>query len=180
VKVREDGSEKAFERYWELTYETTTRQGFFAHSASYHKRMWESLKRTTTSTRDGLTAHLLTATYDGKILVTWIVFVFHDTLYYPYGASSGEHREVMASTAMMWETIRWGKKMGLKKFDMWGSLGENADPKDSWFGFHRFKQGFGPELVEFVGSYDLVIHPMIYQLYRLADKARWFMLRFKK
>jgi lipid II:glycine glycyltransferase (peptidoglycan interpeptide bridge formation enzyme) len=86
----------------------------------------------------------------------------------------------MASTLMMWEVIKFGKKLGLSKFDMWGALSKNPDPKDPWFGFHRFKQGFGPEHVEFIGSYDLVINPWQYQLYKIADKARWAMLKFKK
>ncbi|MEN9407982.1 MAG: hypothetical protein RLZZ455_1198 [Candidatus Parcubacteria bacterium] len=185
VKVREDNSDLAFERYLALTRETTGRQGFFAHTERYHRLMWETLRPGNTGNKtendhNMLTAHLLTASYKEKILVTWIVFVFHDTLYYPYGASSNEQREVMASTAMMWETIRWGKKMGLTQFDMWGSLGPDADPKDPWYGFHRFKQGFGPELVEFIGSYDLVIHPFLYQLYKISDKVRWLLLKMKK
>lgn len=184
VQVQEDDSDKAFNRYLQLTKETTNRQGFFAHTQDYHKKMWNSLKAQDTKYHlpdtNALTAHLLTATYQGKILVTWIVFVFHDTLYYPYGASSSDHRDVMASTAIMWETIRWGKKMGLTKFDMWGALGPDPDPKDPWYGFHRFKQGFSPELIEFVGSYDLVINPALYRLYKVADKLRWMLLKLKR
>ena len=185
VTVREDNTDSAFKRYLELTRETTGRQGFFAHTERYHRLMWETLRPNNTqgetkNTNNQLTAHLLTATYNEKILVTWIVFVFHDTLYYPYGASSSDNREVMASTAMMWETIRWGKKNGLTKFDMWGALGLDPDPKDPWYGFHRFKQGFGPELVEFIGSYDLVIHPTLYQFYKIVDRMRWMLLKMKK
>jgi lipid II:glycine glycyltransferase (peptidoglycan interpeptide bridge formation enzyme) len=100
-------------------------------------------------------------------------------LYYPYGASSSQHRDVMSSNLMMWDVIMYGKKMGLKTFDMWGSLGPNPDTKDPWYGFHRFKQGYGPELVEFVGSYDLVINPILYQGYKIADKLRWLFLRLR-
>ncbi|OGH19578.1 MAG: hypothetical protein A3D74_01845 [Candidatus Levybacteria bacterium RIFCSPHIGHO2_02_FULL_37_13] len=124
-----------------------------------------------------LTPHLLTAKYQDKTLVAWILFVYKDTLYYPYGASSSQHRETMASNLMMWEAIKFGKKLGLKRFDMWGALGKNPDPKDPWYGFHRFKQGYGPELVEFIGSYDLVINPILYQLYKIADKIRWIILK---
>lgn len=183
VTVQEDNSDKAFEKYLELMQETTNRQGFYAHTEDYHKKMWSTLKSQATKydirNTNSLTAHLLTATYQDKTLVAWIVFVFHDTLYYPYGTSSNEHREVMASTAMMWEAIKFGKKLGLKKFDMWGALGPDADPKDPWFGFHRFKQGFGPDLVEFVGSYDLVINKALYQGYKVADKLRWAYLKLK-
>lgn len=178
VKVIEDNSDKAFEEYLKLTNETTTRQKFYAHTNKYHQTQWETLPHTYKDNQ--LSSHLLTATYNKEILVTWIVFVFNDTIYYPYGASSSEHREVMASNVMMWEAIKFGKKLGLKKFDMWGAMGPHPDTKDPWYGFHRFKQGYGGDLVEFVGSYDLIINPMLYQAYKLADKARWLYLRLRK
>jgi lipid II:glycine glycyltransferase (peptidoglycan interpeptide bridge formation enzyme) len=63
---------------------------------------------------------------------------------------------------------------------MWGALGPYPDSKDPWFGFHNFKEKFGPDHVEFLGSYDLVINPLLYQLYKVADKLRWFYLKLKK
>lgn len=128
---------------------------------------------------DKLQAHLFLAKYKNQTLTAWILFTFKNTLYYPYGASSREHREVMAQNLMMWETIKFGKKLGLKTFDMWGSLGENPDTTDPWYGFHRFKMGYGPTLIEFVGSYDLVINPILYQIYKLVDKFRWILLKKK-
>ncbi len=187
VSVVEDNSDSAFETYLKLTFETTKRQGFYAHDENYHRSMWQTLRQRSdvrSQKSDKLTAHLFLAKFRPPdsdlrplILVAWIVFIFKDTIYYPYGASSTKHREVMASNLMMWEVIRWAKKMGLKKFDMWGSLGPNPDEHDPWFGFHRFKQGYGGKLVEFVGSYDLVIKPFWYQLYKIADKIRWLFLR---
>jgi lipid II:glycine glycyltransferase (peptidoglycan interpeptide bridge formation enzyme) len=178
VEVKEDNSDKAFENYWRLTEETTTRQKFYAHTKKYHQLQWETFSHKENS--NDLSSHLFTAKYDGKILTTLLFFVFRDTLYYPYGASSNEHRNVMHSNLTMWEGIRFGQKLGLKKFDMWGALGPNPDPKDSWFGFHNFKEKFGPDHVEFLGSYDLVINPLLYQSYKVADKLRWFLLKLKK
>jgi lipid II:glycine glycyltransferase (peptidoglycan interpeptide bridge formation enzyme) len=68
---------------------------------------------------------------------------------------------------------------GFKKFDLWGALGPNPDPHDPWYGFHRFKEGYHPDLVEYVGSYDLVINPFLYQLYCLGDTIRWGLLKLK-
>jgi lipid II:glycine glycyltransferase (peptidoglycan interpeptide bridge formation enzyme) len=185
VKVREDNSDAAFERYWELTEETTRRQKFYAHTKKYHTLQWDVFnkhraKSKEQSERNELTSHLFTAQYEGKILTAMLFFVFKDTLYYPYGASSNEHRNTMHSVLTMWEGIKFGKKLGLKKFDMWGSLSENPDQADPWFGFHQFKQRFGPELVEFIGSYDLVLNPLAYQGYKVADKLRWMYLKIKK
>jgi lipid II:glycine glycyltransferase (peptidoglycan interpeptide bridge formation enzyme) len=175
VTIEEDNSDTAFEEYIRLMKETTTRQKYYAHTIDYHRKMWETLK-----SQNNLSAHLLVATYKGKTLVAWIVFVFNGVLYYPYGASSSEHREVMASNLMMWEAIRFGKKMGCSLFDMWGSLGPNPNTQDPWYGFHRFKEGYGAKLVEFIGSYDLILNLTLYQFYNLAHRARWIYLRMKK
>ena len=86
----------------------------------------------------------------------------------------------MASNLVMWEAVLFGKKLGLKKFDMWGALGPNPSKNDSWYGFHRFKEGYGAKLTEFVGSFDLVINPMLYGIYKILDKVRWLFLRIKK
>jgi len=85
----------------------------------------------------------------------------------------------MAPNLLMWEVIKLGKKLGCKSLDMWGSLGPNPNKKDDWYGFHRFKQGYGGNLVEFIGSYDLVINQKLYPIYKTADLARWKALRVK-
>jgi len=123
---------------------------------------------------------IFNAVYEGKVLVSWIMFVFDNVLYYPYGASSREYRDVMASNLMMWEMIRLGKQLGCKTFDMWGSLGPEPDPKNPWFGFHRFKKGYGGQLKEFIGTYDLVLDSTMYSLYRVIEELRWKFLRLRK
>ncbi|MEK9176015.1 MAG: peptidoglycan bridge formation glycyltransferase FemA/FemB family protein [Patescibacteria group bacterium] len=181
VEVSVDNSDKAFEEYLRLTRETTKRQKFYAHGEKYHRLMWESLRTDQTFDPNKLQAHLLKGVYNRKTLVTFILFTFKDTLYYPYGASSDENREVMASSLAMWEAIKFGKSLGLKKFDMWGAA-NTPDPKpnDPYYGFHRFKEGYGATLTEFIGSYDLVINPLNYRLLTVADKVRWAYLKTKK
>ena len=177
VVIAEDSSEEAFANYLRLTFETTKRQKFYAHDEKYHRLMWETLKKS------GI-AHLFTATYlyEGRkhILASWVVFLFNGVLYYPYGASSERFRNTMASTLLMWEIIRFGQKRGAKIFDMWGALGPDPNPADPWFGFHRFKMGFSPKPVEFIGSYDLVIDPALYRFYNLGHRMRNLFLRIKR
>ena len=173
VTVAEDNSDSALGAYLKLNAETTQRQGFYAHNETYHRTMWKIL-------HEAGIAKLFTATHQGNVLAAWIVFVWKDTVYYPYGASSREHREVMAPTLLLWEISRWAKAQGFKYFDLWGSLGRSPNPNDPWYGFHRFKEGFAPALVEFVGSYDLIINPLLYPLYTLADTIRWTLLKLKR
>jgi lipid II:glycine glycyltransferase (peptidoglycan interpeptide bridge formation enzyme) len=164
VEVKEDNSDKAFNRYLELTQETANRQGFYAHTERYHRLMWQHLKSA------GI-AHLLTATYQGEIITTWIVFTWKYFLYYPYGASTEKYKNIMANNLMMWEAIKFGKKIGLTTFDLWG--------REEGKGFTRFKEGYNPKVIEFLGSWDLVINKPFYQLYRAAEELRWKFLRLK-
>lgn len=186
VTVVEDNSDEAFAEYEKLVIETTTRQKFYAHSPFYRKTMWQTLRIKNHDSNNELQAHLFLAKYKPedsakeKVLTAWILFTFHDMLYYPYGASSTEHREVMASNLIMWEVIKFGKKLRLTSFDMWGAMGAEPDAKDPWYGFHRFKQGYGARHVTFIGSYDLVINPMLYEGYKIANKLRWMILKMKK
>ena len=180
VIVELDDSPVALERYLELTEETTKRQGFYAHSSSYHRKMWEVLGNspiTNDKFSNQLAAHLLVAKYEGQIITTWVLFKLNDTLYYPYGASTREHREVMANNLVMWEAIKLAKKWKLKYLDMWGALGPEPDTQDPWFGFHNFKLGYGARHVEYVGTWDWVAQPILYKLYRFVESARWYVLR---
>ena len=175
VTIQEDSSDEGFAEYLKLNDETTSRQGFFAHNHTYHKTMWTIMHQA------GI-AHLFTATYEGTVLAAWIIFTWGKTMYYPYGASSRLHREVMAPTLLLWEIVKWGKSHGYTAFDLWGALPPQPstglpDEHDPWYGFHRFKQGFNPELVAYIGSYDLIIRPFLYRCFTIADSLRWFLLK---
>lgn len=174
VKISEDNSDQVFSEYLRLLKETTQRQGFFAHTEEYHRQMWQALRPT------GI-ARLLKAEYQGQILAVWILFHWQNILYYPYGASSSWYRHFMASNLMMWEAMKLGKKLGCQTFDLWGCLGGGADPspRHPWYGFHRFKEGYGGRLVKFIGSFDLVLQPGFYRLYNFADNLRWSVLQIK-
>lgn len=186
VEVEEDNTRNSFDNYLHLMFETTRRQKFYAHTPAYHTLLWETLANTESLPKHHLTYHLLHAYYkpegesERKLLSSWVLFAFGDTLYYPYGASSREYREVMASNLLAWEAIKLGKNLGMKKFDMWGALPPNTDTSDPWYGFHRFKEGYGATLTEFVGSYDLLINPHMYNVLKVADKARWALLKLRR
>lgn len=170
IKIQEENSNEAFKEYLNLLFETTKRQGFYAHNKEFHRQQWRVLQPAGIS-------HLLTATYQGKILSAFLLFVFNGVLYYPYGASTREHKELMAPTLLMWEAIKFGKTHDCTKFDLWGDIEPNPPPNHPYYGFHRFKEGFSPKLVEFAGTFDLVINPILYKIYQAMDFFRWKFLR---
>src|SRR5260221_11900150 len=164
VIVTEDNSDEAFEKYLELTKETTARDKFFAHSEKYHRLLWETLKKA------GI-AHMLVAKYNKEIVVTWMLFAHDKVLYYPYGASTHKYKNVMAPNLMMWEAIKFGKKIGCTTFDLWG--------REPGKGFTKFKEGYNPKVVEFIGTWDLIIDKKSYYIYKLMDFIRWQVLHLK-
>ncbi len=172
VEIAVHTDDAAFEVYQRLYFETTKRQKYFGHTLEYHRLMWETLQPA------GI-AQILIASYQRSPQTAWMLFKFGSALYYPYGGSSIEHREAMASNLIMWEAIKLGKKLNCTSFDLWGALGPEAKQNNPWQGFHRFKEGYGARLVEYVGTYDLVINKQLYALFNLGDKLRWQFLRLK-
>lgn len=163
VTIEERTDDKAFEIYLDLYFQTTKRQNYFGHNKHYHSLVWKTLKAS------GM-ARILIAFYQKEPLTTWMLLNFKDTLYYPYGGSSTLHKDVMASNLVAWEAIKLGKKLNLKQFDFWGALGPDANHKDPWFGFHRFKQGYGARLVEYMGTFDLILNQPLYTAFTAIDK----------
>ncbi len=170
VVVEERGDPEALEIFLKLQKETAKRQGFFVHPDSYYRTVWGVLHP------KGM-AHLLVAKVENTPLVAWMLLKYQDTLYYPYGGSSTEYRKYMPSNLMMWEAIKLGKKLGCKVFDLWGAT---DDPKDPWYGFTRFKLGYGGQLITFPGAYDFVLKPFLYYPFIFADRLRWWLLNFKR
>lgn len=172
VQIFENTSAEGMEQYIDVLSETTHRQQFYAHGPEYFRKMWKIVGPS------GM-MRIFHAVYEDQILVSWIMFVFNGVLYYPYGASRSAHRDVMASNLMMWEMIRFGQSQNCHMFDMWGSLGPEPNPNDPWFGFHRFKKGYGGDLVEFLGTYDVVLNQPLYKAFRVVENVRWKALRIK-
>lgn len=164
VEIREVTNEEGFDIFSKLYFDTCRRQEYRGHTLNYHKIIFDYLKKDI--------AHILIAYFDNAPLSAYELFIFNDVLYYPYGGSSTENKNVMAPNLLMWEAIRFGKSLGAKKFDLWGSLPPDYDRNSPWAGFTRFKEGYGGDFVEFVGSFDLVLHAPLYNLYGIVHTLR--------
>ena len=167
VEVKEMSNNKGFEIFVKLYFDTCKRQKYRGHTPEYHRIIWETLKKKI--------AHILVAFYKGKPVASYELFLYKNILYYPYGGSDYNYRNTFASNLLMWEVVLFGKRHGAKLFDMWGSLPPNYNKSHPWSGFTRFKQGYGGEFVEFVGSWDLVVDRVKYRIFTLLYKIRNFL-----
>lgn len=164
VTVKLMDTDEGFAVFSKLYFDTCKRQQYHGHTMEYHKKIWDAMK--------GTQAHILISYYESTPLGAYELFHFKDRLYYVYGGSSLEHKQVMAPNLLMWETIRHGKQWGAKTFDMWGSLPPDYPATHAWAGFTRFKEGYGTEFTHLSRSFDLVIKPAHYKLYSMAHAIR--------
>lgn len=170
VTVHEVSTDEGFLVFSRLYFETCRRQKYHGHSQNYHQIVWNHMKQSI--------AHILLAEYRGVPLAAYELFHYQNKLYYPYGGTSDQNRNVMAANLIMWEAIRFGKKMGDREFDMWGSLGPHEKGSSDWSGFTRFKEGYGTRYTHKIGSFDYVISNTQYQMYTVAAKIRsWYLKR---
>ncbi len=173
---------RCFNVFWKLMEETARRDGFRTHPCEYYKKMLEispSMEGENEKPRGGGQCYtkLWIAEWEGKPLAAGIWIYFGDTVTYLHGASSSEHREVMAPHLLHWEVMRDAKARGYRAYDFWGISSSDKAIKrlsgeDAWAGITRFKKGFGGEVIEYPGTYDLPISPLGYTLYKIARTMR--------
>ncbi len=125
-------------------------------------------------------AHMGVGVYNDRQAVAIGVFVgFGDTFTYLYGASDYDSRQLMSPYLIQWQGIKLGQKLGFDFYDFFGIApvqemagGYKYNEKHQYAGVTRFKLGFGGQPKESVGTMDLILSPMKYNLYRLMRKIR--------
>jgi lipid II:glycine glycyltransferase (peptidoglycan interpeptide bridge formation enzyme) len=160
VTVRVGDRPEDLEAFLRLTKETSTRDAFTPLSDAYLRATYETLAP------QGM-IQLRLAQYGEQVLAANMEVVYGDTLTYLHGASSSQERQRMAPYALQWDAIRSGKLQGKAYYDFWGcnpALTSNYYYKERWEGISRFKQGWGGELREFIGTWDLPVNRLLYLL----------------
>lgn len=171
VNIKIGHTEKMLEEFLALFEETAKRQKMFNHPESYYKTLFSIFQK-----QDMV--EIITAYYEGLPLASIMAFFYKDTMFYPYGGSTHLHKDKMAFYLVLWEAILLGKKRKLTYFDLWNCLTpEQESPSHPWYGFHRFKKGFGGEMIRFCGAYDLVLNSNLYPLLLFSNKLRWIALK---
>ncbi|MFA4845029.1 MAG: peptidoglycan bridge formation glycyltransferase FemA/FemB family protein [Patescibacteria group bacterium] len=155
----------SFEDVWPLFNQTSRRSAFRLHTKRHYETMIENLRG------NGCTAFCAIAQKTVVPLAATIMIDFGDTRTYLHGASSNEHRNLMAPTLLHWELMKDAKSRGLHFYDWWGVAPRDARADHSWSGISRFKRGFGGEEVATPGTYDIVLHKAQYQLYLLGRRV---------
>lgn len=150
-----------FEAFWSLLNKTANRQKFSTHPKKYYKKMLDFFNK------DGdIKTQLFSAMFEGRPIAGALMLTYKDTAHYLHGGSDYDHRQLMAPYAMHWGLIQEMKRQGFRYYDFGGSEG------DKWPSLTRFKLGFGGQVTEYPGSFDLPISKFWYFVYKVFQKIR--------
>lgn len=147
--------------FYKILKQTTERDKFSGHNAEFYQKLIDMV--------DG--AKLYYAQYEGQIIAGVIATFYKDTAVYYYGASSNEHRNVMAPYLLQWHAIREAKSRGCKFYDFLGIAPEDST-NHPWKGVTAFKKKFGGEVYEYAEAKELVFKPFWYWLLRIVKFIR--------
>ena len=136
-----------------LMLTTGVRDGFVTRKPAYFSDMLDNL---------GEHARLYMAfSAENEPIAGTLAIHYGDKVWYLYGASSNEHRNLMPNYLLQWRMIQWAVETHCRVYDFRGVSGDVTED-NPLYGLFRFKQGFGGEFTEFVGEEDLVLSPFTY------------------
>lgn len=161
ITVEQGVSNELFSDFIQLTTSAITRKQYIGYTEEYYKTVFKSL-----SAHDQ--ARLVVAYDVHKIPVAAaMIFIFKGMVTYAYGGSLGRGTPKGAMYLLIASIIKSAQIEGCHTFDLFGSLDPAFLGEHSWKGFTQFKKSFGPTFKKYIGSYDLVVIPRMYYLYKV-------------
>ena len=157
VEVRICGKEMVPD-FARIMVETGLRDNFATRPPEYFSAMLNNF---------GEKCRLYMAFYEDKPIAGTLAIHYGDKVWYLYGASSNEYRNLMPNYLLQWRMIQWAIETGCRVYDFRGVSGDISEDNPH-YGLYRFKQGFHGEFTEFVGEYDNVQNRL---MYFLAEKG---------
>lgn len=159
VKIR-PGTTADIATFYRMYAETAARDGFLIRPEAYYRDVWQHFL-------EAGRAEMLLASAAGEVVAGLILFFFGRTSWYMYGASSGQHRQLMPNHYLQWAAICRSKERGCTRYDLWGAP-DVFDESDRMWGVYRFKQGFGGEVVQGLGAFDYPVRRPLYWAFLVA------------
>jgi lipid II:glycine glycyltransferase (peptidoglycan interpeptide bridge formation enzyme) len=150
VTTRWAGAEE-LEAFFRIYLETCERDGIGHRPLDYFQRMLEAYGPER--------CRVCLAEYEGEPLAAAIALHYGRKVFYIYGASSNEKRNLMPAYAMQAEMIRWACSLGVDFYDFGGVYSLSKEN-----GLYRFKEGFchSVGVTELAGEFDQVLSPFWY------------------
>jgi lipid II:glycine glycyltransferase (peptidoglycan interpeptide bridge formation enzyme) len=175
VTVRR-GTPEEIDAWYEIYRITADRDKIAPHSREYYKRIFSLSKEYGPGSPEWI---LYLAEHEGELLAGNIVCRCGKTATYVYGATSNSKRDLMPAYLLQWTAIQEAKAADCTRYDFHG-IPPADDPRHPMHGLYRFKTGFGGIILHRMGSWDFPYTRLVYPLYRLVERLRFFWYRVVK
>lgn len=136
------------------------RDRFALHSREYFTRLIEAF---------GERAHIFMARVGADDSGALLLAHMGDGAWELYGGWSGDHAEARPFYLLKWRAMMRMRALGARRYDMWG-LAEGAD--DPLAGVENFKLGYGGDVTEWIGSFEVPVRALLYPLWQLGARRR--------
>jgi len=168
IKIHFGTGQDDIDDFYKLYEQTGKRHRITYRDKSYFEKLVEIL-----SEKGYCRVYTAQKSISGKkiILSAMIVVYSGKTAIYMFGASNDEYKNMMAPYLLQWTAIQDSKAEKYINYDFFG-IAPDDNPRHPWAGVTRFKRQFGGGLVQIEGSYDLILKPVAYQLFKIAEKIR--------
>lgn len=146
--------------FYTLYAATAARDGFLIRPKAYYLDVWHDFLQTGQG-------KLLLASVEGEVVAGMVLFIYGQTAWYFYGASTEVHRQHMPNHLLQWQAMLTAKESGCTRYDMWGAP-DTFSEVDSMWGVYRFKRGFGGTVRQGLGAFDYPVHRWGYWAFTTA------------
>ncbi len=153
VEVVYGDSDEYLQIFYDIHEIMAERNKIAIRNLDYFRRMMKAF---------GANIRVYLAKHEDSYLAGAVTLHYGDKVWYVYGASSNEKRNLMPNYLMQWEMIKWALEVKAKTYDFGGVFVLNKEN-----GLYKFKEGFCrvEGVTEYIGEIDKVYNPLVYKLF---------------
>jgi len=184
-----EGNEADLAEFHDVLLTTAELKEIASHDLSFYQTAWWAYNQIDLQGLQNLAGlnmagqisqtKLFFAKHAGKTVAAKLIFTFGKRSLHLWGGTTKAGRDLNASYLIQWESLKWAKRQGCTMTDLWGIPDEvgrllkqgEAVPEekhDGLWGVYLFKRGFGGEVESYVGTWDYVYMPWLYQAAQMA------------
>ncbi len=169
IVVKRYTSEKDVDRidgFYKLIKKTQKRKYFYVQDKRYFVELWKKFSRNNQ-------AILYEARYKGEVL--GIIVVLYNNIWASslFSSTTRKYANLKPIYLARWESIKDAKSIECKIYDFFGAT-RSKDKKHPFYYTTQHKLGFGQRVEEFAGTFEIVLDPFKYKLWRLLENQGIF------
>ena len=167
-----EGTDGDLDSFYTLYRETSVRDDFAIQSRDFYGALFAAFGAAGNFT-------MLLARHEDRPIAAVTLIRFGTTCWYVHGASSNEHRNLMATYLLQWEAIRKAKVWGCSLYDF-RAIPDVLREDQDMYGVFRFKEGFGGRKVTSLHTHTRSYAPGVFGLWQAYFSGRFALQEWKR